>query len=119
MRVPGTPILWTDRDTASLGASSASWSVTGVSIDTRTIVPGDLFIALRGPNFDGHHFASQAVEAGAASVVHAAVATALPSGAYVLHCREAIPSAAAANATAAKEMWAASARIVRAHGVRF
>ena len=62
---------------------------------------------------------TEAVEAGAASVVHAAVATALPSGAYVLHCREAIPSAAAANATAAKEMWAASVRIVRAHGVRF
>ena len=69
MRVPGTPILWTDRDTVSLGASSASWSVTGVSIDTRTIVPGDLFIALRGPNFDGHHFASQAVEAGAAAIM--------------------------------------------------
>ena len=32
---------------------------------------------------------------------------------------DSIPSAAAANATAAKEMWAASARIVRAHGVRF
>lgn len=64
-----TPILWTDRDTAFLGSSSAPWSATGVSIDTRTIAPGDLFIALSGPNFDGLDFAAQAVEAGAAAIM--------------------------------------------------
>ncbi len=36
-----------------------------VSTDTRTIVPGDLFVALRGPNFDGHKFVAQAAQKGA------------------------------------------------------
>jgi len=33
----------------------------GVSIDTRTLAPGDLFFALRGPNFDGHAFVGEAL----------------------------------------------------------
>jgi UDP-N-acetylmuramoyl-tripeptide--D-alanyl-D-alanine ligase len=45
-----------------------SW-VTGVSTDTRSIAPGDCFVALRGDNFDGHHFIPQAIEAGARIVV--------------------------------------------------
>src|SRR4051812_33564796 len=42
---------------------------TGVSIDTRTLKPGDLFIAIRGDRFDGADFAPAAIEAGAAGVV--------------------------------------------------
>lgn len=38
---------------------------TGVSIDTRTLVGGDLFFALRGPNFDGHDFVAEAFRSGA------------------------------------------------------
>lgn len=41
----------------------------GVSIDTRTLSGGELFIALRGPNFDGHDFVAQAMEKGAAAVM--------------------------------------------------
>ena len=48
--------LWTDIETACLGRSSAPWAATGVSIDSRSIAPGDLFVALRGPYFDGHDF---------------------------------------------------------------
>ena len=33
---------------------AAAGTATGWSIDTRTLTPGDLFIALRGPNHDGH-----------------------------------------------------------------
>ena len=33
----------------------------GVSTDSRTIVEGDLFIALKGPRFDGHHYAVEAL----------------------------------------------------------
>jgi UDP-N-acetylmuramoyl-tripeptide--D-alanyl-D-alanine ligase len=40
-----------------------------VSIDTRTLVPGDLFIAIRGEHFDGSDFAQAAIDAGAAGVV--------------------------------------------------
>ncbi len=41
----------------------------GVSVDTRTLQEGDLFVALRGPRFDGHAFAAQAVRKGAAGLV--------------------------------------------------
>lgn len=46
-----------------------TFSVVGVSIDSRTICAGDLFIAIRGEQFDGHNFISKAVEAGAALIV--------------------------------------------------
>ncbi len=42
---------------------------TGVSIDTRTLQVGELFVALRGPRFDGAQFLSAALERGAAGVV--------------------------------------------------
>jgi UDP-N-acetylmuramoyl-tripeptide--D-alanyl-D-alanine ligase len=41
----------------------------GVSTDTRTLLPGNLFIALSGDRFDGHDFIPSAVDKGAASVV--------------------------------------------------
>lgn len=44
-------------------------AVGSISIDTRTLQPGDLFVALRGENFDGHDFAAQAVEKGAIALV--------------------------------------------------
>jgi UDP-N-acetylmuramoyl-tripeptide--D-alanyl-D-alanine ligase len=44
-------------------------TVDGVSTDTRTLRPGDVFVALRGERFDGHRFIGAAAEAGAAAVV--------------------------------------------------
>lgn len=41
----------------------------GVSTDTRTIKPGELFVAIRGDAFDGHDFIDKAFEAGAAAAV--------------------------------------------------
>jgi UDP-N-acetylmuramoyl-tripeptide--D-alanyl-D-alanine ligase len=41
----------------------------GVSIDTRSLKEGNLFFALKGPNFDGNQFARQAVEQGASYAV--------------------------------------------------
>jgi UDP-N-acetylmuramoyl-tripeptide--D-alanyl-D-alanine ligase len=41
----------------------------GVSIDTRTLRPGQLFFAIRGPNFDGHDFVAEAARKGAAAAV--------------------------------------------------
>lgn len=43
--------------------------VTGVSIDTRTLAEGDLFVALKGDNSDGHDYVRKAFEAGAAAAV--------------------------------------------------
>jgi UDP-N-acetylmuramoyl-tripeptide--D-alanyl-D-alanine ligase len=48
---------------------NASAEVTGVSIDTRTIRPGDLFVAIKGPRFDGHDFVAQALDQGASGAV--------------------------------------------------
>jgi len=41
----------------------------GISTDTRTIAPGDVFVALRGENFDGHDYVEAAVKKGAVAVV--------------------------------------------------
>ncbi len=43
--------------------------VTGVSIDTRTLQPGDLFVALKGDNSDGHDHVRKAFESGAAAAL--------------------------------------------------
>jgi UDP-N-acetylmuramoyl-tripeptide--D-alanyl-D-alanine ligase len=51
----------------------------GVSLDTRSIKPHELFIALRGEQFDGHHFIELAKQRGAAgAVVDHAIDTDLP-----------------------------------------
>ena len=50
--------------------------IAGVSIDTRTLKPGQMFVAIAGPNFDGHDFVAQAVERGAAALmVHRDIAS--------------------------------------------
>jgi UDP-N-acetylmuramoyl-tripeptide--D-alanyl-D-alanine ligase len=43
--------------------------LTGVSTDTRSLMPGDLFFALVGENADGHAYVPRAVESGAAGVI--------------------------------------------------
>ena len=54
---------------ASGGYGGGDWSVVGISIDSRTVMPGELFIALRGPNHDGHRFVQAALDRGAACLV--------------------------------------------------
>ncbi len=70
-------ILWTAQEAAAAtdGAIAGAWDATGVSIDSRTVAPGDLFIALEGPNADGHDHVAAALEKGAvAALVHRGVA---------------------------------------------
>jgi UDP-N-acetylmuramoyl-tripeptide--D-alanyl-D-alanine ligase len=43
--------------------------VLGVGIDTRSLEPGSLFVALRGTTFDGHNYLAQAAELGAAAAI--------------------------------------------------
>jgi UDP-N-acetylmuramoyl-tripeptide--D-alanyl-D-alanine ligase len=43
--------------------------VTGYSLDSRSIRPGQLFFAMRGPRFDGHQFVASAIERKAAGAV--------------------------------------------------
>ncbi|MHB1484660.1 MAG: UDP-N-acetylmuramoyl-tripeptide--D-alanyl-D-alanine ligase [Saccharofermentanales bacterium] len=55
--------------------------VRAVSTDSREIVPGSLFIALKGPNFDGHDYITQAILKGACAVCVSDPAK-LPDGDY-------------------------------------
>ena len=65
--------LWTsaEAEAATLGAATRAFEVSGFSIDTRTLKPGDLFVALKDAR-DGHEFVGAAFEAkaGAALVSH-------------------------------------------------
>ena len=69
--------LWMSADAAAAtgGQTSGDWQATGVSIDTRTLAPGDLFVALKDIR-DGHEFVAQAFAKGAA----AALVTHRPEG---------------------------------------
>ncbi|MEH3116157.1 MAG: UDP-N-acetylmuramoylalanyl-D-glutamyl-2,6-diaminopimelate--D-alanyl-D-alanine ligase [Methylorubrum populi] len=67
--------LWTPAalETATGGSFHGSpRAVTGASIDTRTLEPGDLFFAIRGAARDGHDFVRAALEKGAGAAVIAA-----------------------------------------------
>lgn len=69
--------LWTAGEAARAtgGRIQGDWTASGVSIDTRTIRPGDLFVALKDVR-DGHEFVAQALEKGAA----AALVSRIPEG---------------------------------------
>ncbi|GAA5067198.1 UDP-N-acetylmuramoyl-tripeptide--D-alanyl-D-alanine ligase [Roseibacterium beibuensis] len=75
--------LWTAADAAAAtgGKGTGDWAATGVSIDTRTIAPGDLFVALTAAR-DGHEFVAQALEKGAA----AAMVSYVPEGVDPARC---------------------------------
>jgi UDP-N-acetylmuramoyl-tripeptide--D-alanyl-D-alanine ligase len=73
-----TPLLWTaalwtaaELVEATGGAFSQPFDADGVSIDTRTLAAGDLFVALLGEGRDGHAFVADALARGAAgAMVH-------------------------------------------------
>lgn len=62
--------LWSAADAAAAtdGRVTGDWAADGVSIDTRTILPGDLFVALKAAR-DGHDFVADALAAGAAAAM--------------------------------------------------
>ena len=65
------PALWSAADAAAAvdgQLTEGGWSATGVSIDTRSLQRGDLFVALSDTR-DGHDFAQAALDAGAAAVL--------------------------------------------------
>lgn len=62
--------LWTAAEAARAtgGEARGDWAARGVSIDSRTLVPGDLFVALADAR-DGHDFVAAALDAGAAAAM--------------------------------------------------
>ena len=69
--------LWTAEEAAQAtgGQVRGDWSVTGVSIDTRSLQQGDLFVALKAAR-DGHDFVADALANGAG----AALVSRIPDG---------------------------------------
>jgi len=65
------PTLWQADDAAAAtkGQTATDWRANGVSIDSRSVQPGDLFVAIQGPNFDGHRFVADALSRGAAAAM--------------------------------------------------
>lgn len=64
-------IIWNSKDAAKAtgGKSTKEWNASGISIDSRTIAKGDIFVALKGENFDGHDFVIQSLDKGAVVAV--------------------------------------------------
>lgn len=63
--------IWSAKEAAAACGikTTGEWSAFGLSIDTRTIKPGDLFIALAGDNGDGHDYVAEAIEKGACAAL--------------------------------------------------
>ncbi len=78
--------LWTYVEAAAAtgGRCTAEWLATGIAIDSRTLSPGDLFVALKGPNFDGHDFIAEALAKGAVAAIVDRIPPGLPNQAPLL-----------------------------------
>ena len=78
--------LWTSTEAvaATGGRAPEPWSATGVSIDSRSVEAGDLFVALAGPNHDGHDFVQAAFDRAAAAAMVSRQPEARPEGAPLL-----------------------------------
>ncbi|MEP2381495.1 Mur ligase domain-containing protein, partial [Parasphingorhabdus sp.] len=63
--------LWESQEIAKAvgGAASQDFVATGVAFDSREISDGDLFVALKGEQSDGHLYLDKAIKAGAAGAV--------------------------------------------------
>ncbi|SDW63231.1 UDP-N-acetylmuramoyl-tripeptide--D-alanyl-D-alanine ligase [Ruegeria halocynthiae] len=77
--------LWTAAEAveATNGRATTDWQVTGVSIDTRTLQPGDLFVALKAAR-DGHDFVAQALDKGAGAALVSHIPESVPGDAALL-----------------------------------
>lgn len=64
--------------------------LTGVSTDTRSVRPGDVFFGIRGEKFDGSRFAGQALDAGAVLAVVNAGAENIPAKGPVARVRDTV-----------------------------
>jgi UDP-N-acetylmuramoyl-tripeptide--D-alanyl-D-alanine ligase len=61
-----------------LSPAAARVTITGISTDSRSVCPGELFVPLRGEKFDGHDFLTQAVRRGAAACLSVDVIAGFP-----------------------------------------
>ena len=107
--------LWTAADAAAAtgGSSVTEWAATGISIDTRSLAVGDLFVALRGPNHDGHDFVATALQHGAAAAMVDRTIPQLPTSSPLLGVADTLAGLAALGAAGRNR---SGARIVAVTG---
>ena len=107
--------LWTsdDAEAATGGSATRAWSAGGVSIDSRSAEPGDLFVAIEGPEKDGHDFVGAALSAGAAAAAVHRRPDDTPADAPLIHVRD---SLAALTALGRYARARSAARIVAVTG---
>lgn len=102
--------LWTIDEICSAtkaraGNLAADHEIFGVSIDSRTVAQNDLFVAIKGDQFDGHDFVVQALEKGAgAALVDAAFAQAHPEIERLLVVEDALKGLEQLGVAARKRM---------------
>ena len=73
-----------------LQGPGASRTIRRISKDTRTLIPGDLYLALRGENHDGNLYAKTAAEKGAAGAILDATRPDLPDSFPVIYVENAL-----------------------------
>ncbi len=79
--------LWTADEVARATGGRTTrldWTAGGVSIDSRSLAAGDLFVALQGPSFDGHAFVADALAKGAAAALVHRVPDDMPASAPLI-----------------------------------
>jgi len=78
--------LWTAAEVlaATGGRGHEGWTAAGVSIDSRTVAPGELFVAIRGERLDGHDFVGIALARGAAAAIVAHSVPNVPAAACLV-----------------------------------
>jgi len=78
--------LWTSAEAAAAtsGRNSREWSAQGVSIDSRSLTRGDLFVAIKGIKSDGHDYVADALGKGAAAAAVSRALKRIPADAPLL-----------------------------------
>lgn len=84
------PPLWTSDEAsrATGGRNNSVWMAHGLSIDSRSVARGDLFVALRGPKLDGHAYVADALARGAVAAVVSRLPLGVPETAPMLKVDE-------------------------------
>jgi UDP-N-acetylmuramoyl-tripeptide--D-alanyl-D-alanine ligase len=113
-----SPPLWTFDELVRAAAGRAERTtgapLTGLSIDTRTLAPGDLFVALKDQR-DGHEFVTKAFEAGAAAALVSEGYEDQPGDGPLIRVRDTV-SGLEAIGRAARARLAPEARVIAVTG---
>lgn len=78
------------------------WSISGISIDSRTTQPGDLFIAIKGDALDGHDYVRAAFDAGATAAIVSRQPSQMPADAPLVFVEDTLAAMQALGLVARK-----------------